>query len=95
MPLQRIINLEPFDKLEVDFLGHITPSAWHTCMQYIITMTNYLIGWEDVASIKHFSIDMAIHFFFENVLSRFGCTKVIMSDQGTHFINWTIDMLIE
>lgn len=30
---------------------------------------------------------------FEHVLSRFGCPNVLMSDQGTHFINSTICVL--
>ena len=29
------------------------------------------------------------------VISRFGCQKVLMSDRGTHFLNETINVLIE
>jgi len=38
---------------------------------------------------------MAANLLFENVLSRFGCLKILMSDRGTHFLNETISTLTE
>jgi len=32
---------------------------------------------------------------FEYILSRFGCPKILMSDQGSHFLNKTIEALTE
>lgn len=32
---------------------------------------------------------------FENVLTRFGYPKILMSDRGTHFLNETISALTE
>jgi transposase InsO family protein len=31
-----------------------------------------------------------MHFLFEQVITRFGYPRILMSDQGTHFINNTI-----
>jgi transposase InsO family protein len=36
-----------------------------------------------------------VHFIFDDIITRFGCPKVFMSDQGTHFINKTIEALTE
>ena len=34
-------------------------------------------------------------FLFDNIVTRFGFPRILMSDQGSHFINHTISALIE
>jgi transposase InsO family protein len=36
-----------------------------------------------------------MHFLFEHVITGFGCPRILMSDQGTHFINSTIHAMNE
>lgn len=64
-----------------------------TC--YIITMTDYLTQWAEAQSVKDCTAATAVKFLFENVLTRFGCPKIIMSDHGMHFLNETISALTE
>jgi len=33
-------------------------------------------------------------FIFVNIISRFGCPRSLTSDQGTHFLNETIEVLL-
>jgi len=40
-------------------------------------------------------IATAAKFLFKNVLTRFGCPKILMSDWGTHFLNETISTFTE
>lgn len=58
-------------------------------------MTDYLTRWAEAKSVKDCSLDTAAQFIFENIVTRFGCPRVLMSDQGSHFLNQTIRALTE
>jgi len=49
----------------------------------------------DTKLVKDCMAIMATNFLFENVLTQFGCSKILMSDHGTHFLNETISTLTE
>ena len=42
---------------------------------------------------KDCSAATTTQFIFENILTRFGCPHILMSDQGKHFLNQTIQLL--
>jgi hypothetical protein len=89
------VTLQEFDKWEIHFVGPINPPSKRTGERYIITMTKYLTIWVESAPLKHCSAETAAHFLFEQEMTRFGCPRVLMSDQGTHFINSTIHVILE
>ena len=95
MPLVPQVTLQPFDKWAIDFVGPINPPAKKSGARYIITATDYLTRWAEAQPVKNCSTATAANFIFDNILSRFGCPRVLMSDQGSHFLNKTIKVLTE
>ena len=93
MPLAAQINLQAFDKWVVDFFGPISPLGKRTWMHHIINATDYLTRWYEVTPVKDCTIVTTNKFLFENVVTRFGCPKILLSDQGMHFVNKMIDEL--
>eukprot|EP00253_Pinus_taeda_P012893 PITA_12893 len=92
MPLNPQMTLQPFEKWAIDFVGPITPQG-KTVARYIITATEYLTRWVEAQPVKDYTAATTVKFLFDNVLTQFGCLKILMSDRGTHFLNETINAL--
>jgi hypothetical protein len=94
MPLRPKFTLQVFDKWEIDFVGPNNLSARRSGARYIITTKKYLTRWEDATPVKDYSAMTISCFLFENIVTRFGCPRILMSDQGNHFINNTIEAML-
>jgi hypothetical protein len=95
MPLRPRVNLQVFEKWEIDLVGPIHRPERRLGARYIITAIEYLTRWAKAASVKDYSTETATHFFFEKVITKFGCPRILTSDQGTHFINSIIKAMTE
>jgi hypothetical protein len=53
--------------------------------------TEYLTKWAEAKAVKKADAKQTAIFLYENIIARFGCPKILISDRGTHFINEAIE----
>jgi transposase InsO family protein len=52
-----------------------------------------LTRWAEARAVKDCSETTTVCFIFDDIITSLGCPKILMSDQGTHFINKTVESL--
>jgi transposase InsO family protein len=95
IPLAPQLTLQAFEKWAIDFVGPINPPGKCIGARYIITTAKYLTRWAEARAVKDCSETTTTRFIFDDIITRFGCPKILMSDQGTHFINKNVEALTE
>ena len=58
-------------------------------------MKDYIMRWDKATPIKDFAYATTTRFIFDNAVTRFGCPKILMTEQGAHFVNQTIRAMTE
>jgi hypothetical protein len=95
MSLAPHLTIQAFEKWAIDFVGPINPPGKRTRARYIITAMEYLTRWIEAREVKDCSATKVVCFIFDDIITMFGCPKILMSDKGIHFINKTIEALTE
>ena len=95
MPLRPMMGARAFAKWGIDFVGPIDPPAHRTHAQYIIVATDYVTKWVEAKATQKNDAHTTANFLYEYVFMRYGLPIEIVSDQGSHFINETIEYLLE
>ncbi|CAA7395940.1 unnamed protein product [Spirodela intermedia] len=80
----KIFQFEIFDVWGIDFMGPF-PSAEK--YEYILLAVDYVSKWVEAIPTRTNDHKIVMKFVQENIFSRFGCPRVIISDGGTHFTN--------
>ncbi|KAL2641652.1 hypothetical protein R1flu_009239 [Riccia fluitans] len=94
-PFNPILPLAPFEKWEIDFVGPIQPTTKKTRRRYILIAIDYATKWVEAEATKKDDTVTIAAFLHKNIITRFDCPLELVSDRGTHFLNNTIEALIE
>ena len=84
-------DYEIFDCLGIDFMGPF-PSSFGNL--YILVAVDYVSKWIEAVPCKKNDHKTVLKFLKENILSRFGTPRAIISDGGKHFCNRPFEALM-
>ena len=91
MPLNPILIVDLFDVWGIDFMGPFPMSFGYS---NILVGVDYVSKWVEVVPYKHNDHRVVLKVLKENIFSRFGAPKAIISDEGTHFCNKPFETLL-
>ena len=73
-------------------MGHFPP----TCNNlYILIAVDYVSKWVEVIATLTNDSKIVIKFLRENISTRFGTPRALLSDNGTHFCNKPLESLLK
>ena len=91
MPLNPILVVDLFDVWGIDFMGPFPVSFGYI---YILVGVDYVSKWVEVVPCRAADHKVVLKFLKENIFSRFGVPKAIISDGGSHFCNKPFENLL-
>ena len=91
MPLNLILVVNLFDIWGIDFMGLFPSSLGYL---YILVGVDYVSKWVEVVPCRAADHSLVLKFLKENIFSRFGVSKAIISDGGSHFYNKPFESLL-
>ncbi|RVW58146.1 Retrovirus-related Pol polyprotein from transposon opus [Vitis vinifera] len=91
MSMNPILIVDLFVVWGIDFMGPFPMSFGNS---YILVGVDYVSKWVKEIPCKHNDHKVVLKFLKENIFSRFGVPKAIISDGGTHFCNKPFETLL-
>ncbi|KAL4383251.1 hypothetical protein GQ457_15G018760 [Hibiscus cannabinus] len=84
MPLQNILEVELFYVWGIDFMGPFPSSHGDL---YILLAVDYVSKWVKVIATPKNDAKTVMKFLHNNIFTRFGVPRALISDEGSHFDN--------
>ena len=92
MPLLPHILIEPFEKWALDFMGPINPASKKK--KYIIVSMDYVTKWVEAKAIPRATEHVVVDFLHEDIFTRFGVPREIVTDQCMQFTSHLVHSLV-
>lgn len=93
IPLQPQVELEPFHKWGMDFIGSINPPSNQN--KYIPVCIDYVIIWVKVRPMKHTRQENIASFLSKEIFTKYGVSRELVIDQGIQFTSLLIKELVK
>ena len=90
-PMNPILEVELFDLWGIDFMGPF-PASYNNL--YILLAVDYVSKWVEVIPTRTNDAKVVAQFLRNNIFSRFGTPRALITDNGTHFCNKVIDKVL-
>ena len=91
IPLNPIFVVDLFDVWGIDFIGPFPSSLRYL---YILVGVDYVSKWIEAVPYRAADHGVVLKFLKENIFSRFGVPKAIISNGGSHFCNKPFESLL-
>ncbi|XP_052734121.1 uncharacterized protein LOC128196664 [Vigna angularis] len=92
MPQQPMLLCEVFDVWGIDFMG---PFPISFGFSYILLAVDYVSKWVKAKATRTNDARVVVDFVRSHLFCRFGVPRAIVSDQGTHFYNRSMQALLK
>jgi hypothetical protein len=76
---------EPFEKIGIDLVGPLNLTT--NGNRYIVVAIDYMTKWAEARAIPDASAKVILPFLTEDIITRHGFPKELISDRGTTFVN--------
>ncbi|MGG6712741.1 UNVERIFIED_CONTAM: DDE-type integrase/transposase/recombinase, partial [Salmonella enterica subsp. enterica serovar Weltevreden] len=84
MPLTPILCCEPFDVWGIDFMGPFPKSNNNL---YVLLAVDHVTKWVEAVATPTNDAKVVLKFLQKHIFTRFGTPRVMISDNGSHFVN--------
>jgi hypothetical protein len=86
MPLTSNLQIGIFDVWGIDFMG---PFPHSEGCEYILVAVDYVSKWVEALPCQAADAMHSKRMFHEVIFPRYGVPRIVISDGGSHFIDWT------
>ncbi|XP_015939787.1 uncharacterized protein LOC107465317 [Arachis duranensis] len=88
LPLNPILEVELFDVSGIDVMGPF-PSSYSN--NYILVAVDYVSKWVEAAPLATNNTKTVMRFLKKYIFSRFGVSRTLINNGGSHFCNKQLD----
>ena len=83
MPLQAVLVVRIFHLWGINFMGPFQPSFGNLC---ILLAMDYVSKWVEAIVCPINDANIVVGFIQRNILSRYGAPRIIISNDGSHWL---------